>query len=78
MNSTETKPTLADLAYAADEAARAYDIAQRKASQLNSRQTGAAAIKAYKAKVRAQAAFDVATNAEDARMADVIAKAAQS
>ena len=51
---------IADLAYAADCASQAYDIAQARASELNSKTSGEAALRAYRAKVKAQKALAAA------------------
>lgn len=52
-----TEPTLGELAYAVNIAERVYGAAQALAARLNSRKSGAAAIKAHKVLAAARAAY---------------------
>lgn len=62
--STSPKSTLDELANAVETTERAYVIAQKAASELNSRKSGAAALKAHKAMVAAKAAYANARKAD--------------
>lgn len=62
MSRADVASTLTDLEYAVEVATRAYGIAQRAASQLNSRKSGAAAIKAHKVMIAAKAALAAASD----------------